>query len=243
MCMLCGESTVVDIMIIDKDSSRIYCPNCIYRALYNKSLNLCNNSNLRDDITGEYGAILYVTHKEEYCLKRDTMIRLICHNLKPEEWKALTKKYVEPTGTFKFMLHEDFYDDEGNTLQPTILEDLTKTYEVYDVDWIISEEEIMERIQKLSPEKRIQSFGPIVSAMSNTDLTYFIYKEPGISRKLCELPETITIPDEVVDVAIDEQSLSVVTDYLADTFGYFINGYKISQDLKNEIKVFEKHNL
>lgn len=118
MCMLCGESTVVDIMIIDKNSSRVYCPNCIYRALSYGLLNLCDNPMLTDDITGEEGAILYVTHEEEYCLNKNTMKRLIYHNLTPDEWKILHKKYVEPTGTFKFMLHDDFYDDEGNALRP-----------------------------------------------------------------------------------------------------------------------------
>lgn len=116
MCMLCGESTIVDIMIIDKNSSRIYCPNCIQKALAYNMLNLCNNPDLTDDITGKHGAILYVTHKESYCLNRDTMKRLITHRLTPEEWKILYDKYVKPTNSFMFMLHDDFYDEEGHYL-------------------------------------------------------------------------------------------------------------------------------
>lgn len=122
MCQLCGKSTIVDIMIIDKNSSRIYCPNCIGIALYHNFLNLVNNPDLKDDITDGYGAILYITNKEQYCLNRETMKRLITHNLKPYEWKILYDKYVKPTNTFRFMLHDDFYDDNGNALQPLEIE-------------------------------------------------------------------------------------------------------------------------
>lgn len=116
MCMVCGNSTTVDVMIIDKDSSRIYCPNCLATALGHDMVNLCNNPSLTDDITGEKGAILYITYKEQYCLNRDTMKRLISHTLTSTEWKILHDKYVKPTGAFMFMLHDDFYDENGNYL-------------------------------------------------------------------------------------------------------------------------------
>ncbi len=44
------------------------------------------------------------------------MKRLITHRLTPEEWKILYDKYVKPTNSFMFMLHDDFYDEEGHYL-------------------------------------------------------------------------------------------------------------------------------
>jgi hypothetical protein len=35
-------------------------------------------------------------------------------NLSPEEWKKLTRTHDEN----EFLLHEDFYDEDGNALQP-----------------------------------------------------------------------------------------------------------------------------
>lgn len=118
MCCMCGDSTIVDIMIIDKDSSRVFCPNCLIAGVYNNYINFANNKQLKDDITEEYGAVAYITLNESYILERATLRRLILHNLKPYEWKALNDKYVKPQNSFKFMLHDDFYDTEGNALQP-----------------------------------------------------------------------------------------------------------------------------
>ena len=118
MCQLCGVSTIVDIMIIDKDSSRIFCPNCLTAGIYNNYINFTNNNELKDDILGSYGAVAYITQNESYSLERATLRRLILHSLKPWEWKILHDKYVKPFNKFQFMLHDDFYDDEGNALQP-----------------------------------------------------------------------------------------------------------------------------
>lgn len=116
MCILCGQSHLVDIMIIDKNSSNVYCPNCIIRATLHNFINLCNHPQLKDDITGEPGAILFITQNEQYCLNRQTMQRLILKNLTAEEWNVLHDKYGN--NRFAFMIHEDFYDEEGNALQP-----------------------------------------------------------------------------------------------------------------------------
>ena len=118
MCQLCGVSTIVDIMIIDKDSSRIFCPNCLTAGIYNNYINFANNNDLRDDITENYGAVAYIAQNESYILERATLRRLILHSLKPYEWKILHDKYVKPFNKFQFMLHCDFYDNEGNALQP-----------------------------------------------------------------------------------------------------------------------------
>lgn len=126
MCQLCGVSTIVDVMIIDKDSSRIFCPNCLTAGVYNNYINFTNNNRLKDDITEEYGAVAYITQDESYTLERATLQRLILHSLRPYEWKALYDKYVKPFNKFQFMLHDDFYSKDGIALQPA---DVTYSYE------------------------------------------------------------------------------------------------------------------
>ena len=118
MCIMCGESHIVDVMIIDKDSTRTFCPNCLVTGIYNNYINFANNKNLTDDITGTKGAVAYIALNESYILNRETLRRLILNSLYPWEWKALNDKYIKPTGKFYFMLHEDFYDDTGKALQP-----------------------------------------------------------------------------------------------------------------------------
>lgn len=118
MCMICEKSTIVDVMIIDGNTSRIFCPNCLEMLTYTDRLKFVEHPDITDDVYSTRGAIIYVSLNESYKLKANTLRRLILHNLKPEEWKALHKKYVEEPNTFKFMLHDDFYDDEGNALQP-----------------------------------------------------------------------------------------------------------------------------
>ena len=118
MCMICGKSTIVDVMIIDGNTSRIFCPNCLGMLTYTNRIKFIEHPDIRDDIEDTYGAVIYVDCDESYKLKADTLKRLILHNLKPNEWKALHKKYIEEPTKFKFMLHEDFYDEEGNALQP-----------------------------------------------------------------------------------------------------------------------------
>lgn len=123
MCMLCGKSYTVDIMVIDKNSTRTFCPNCLTVATLNNTLMFENNKNIKDDITGEYGAILYIADREQYSVNRDTLRRLILCNLTPKEWNILNDKYVKPHNTFRFLLHEDFYDDDGIALQSMDRED------------------------------------------------------------------------------------------------------------------------
>lgn len=97
--------------ITDANGSRFFCPNCLAFSCHDMSL--VNIPNLQDDITGKPGAVVFEAYKERYQLDAECMRRLISHSLKPHEVLALRKKY----GAEVFMLHDDFYDDEGHTLQ------------------------------------------------------------------------------------------------------------------------------
>jgi hypothetical protein len=112
ICFGCNKhySMIMNI-IFDSSGSRFYCPNCMSQEAYTMPLE--NLDELHDDVTGEPGAVVFMAYKEVYVLEAERMRRLIKHELFPEEALALRKKYGESC----FMIHDDFYDDEGNALQ------------------------------------------------------------------------------------------------------------------------------
>lgn len=102
------------IRLRDKNGEQTFCPNCLAFTVSNGDLKIENDKTLRDDVTGKFGAVEYCSLNERYTLEKETMIRLICKNLTPEEWFALKEKY----GADKFELHDDFYDEDGYAIQP-----------------------------------------------------------------------------------------------------------------------------
>lgn len=109
----CERDNIVFILT-DGIGQRVLCPNCAAVAFQNNELSFINNPNLVDDISGKPGAVEFVSDGERYVLERRSMMRLISHNLKQSEWKILAAKYG-PNG---FMLHDDFYSEDGTALQP-----------------------------------------------------------------------------------------------------------------------------
>ena len=118
-CNNCKEkfNEIVTATITDKNGSTSYCMNCVTSLAVNDELKLENNMEFIDDITGKNGAVKYENLDEHYTLEKDTMRRLICNALEPEEYFALVKLY----GASQFQLHSDFYDScDGVAEQPLI---------------------------------------------------------------------------------------------------------------------------
>jgi hypothetical protein len=112
ICTKCHQHySMIMSIIVDGNGNRFYCPNCMAKEA--DTMPLANVSDLHDDVTGEPGAVAFMAYKEVYTLEAERMRRLIKHTLAPDEVLALRKKY----GADSFMLHDDFYDDEGNALQ------------------------------------------------------------------------------------------------------------------------------
>jgi hypothetical protein len=78
------------------------CPNCILEYIVCCSDDLWDLNILRDS---EY----------TYQLSKDLLIRLIRKNLTKKQYKELILKYPN-----SFYLHDDFYDEQGNRLQPKV---------------------------------------------------------------------------------------------------------------------------
>lgn len=77
-----------------------YCPNCILLYIYNNHQKLLKINTLEDND--------YV-----YKLSKDVLIRFLLTNLTQEEYFKLKSKYPR-----SWYLHDDFYDEEGYSLQP-----------------------------------------------------------------------------------------------------------------------------
>ena len=113
-CMHCGYNTEsVLVTFIDAAEVRTLCPNCFTAAVMAGDLKFETNYDLVDDITGLPGAVKFDNKTEHYTLAPRTMLRLLAHDLRAHEWKALVAKYGE-----QYMLHDDFYTEEGNPWQP-----------------------------------------------------------------------------------------------------------------------------
>ena len=115
VCSKCKKDYgIILITIRDRDGEYVFCPNCLCYEYCEGNLIFNNNPSLCDDVTGEEGAVEYISFNEHYVLEKERMLRLIAHNLKPNEYLALSNKY----GADKFSLHDDFYTDDGYAIQP-----------------------------------------------------------------------------------------------------------------------------
>lgn len=128
-CMICGYNKVQNILVqlVDAEKTRIMCPNCIAQAVALGNITFEADYNLIDDITGLPGAVQFCfsNDTEHYTLSPRAMIRLLAHDLRAHEWKALVAKYGE-----QYMLHDDFYTKDGEAIQPTTH---IPVYEWYDI--------------------------------------------------------------------------------------------------------------
>ena len=116
ICSMCkNDYGSIVTAITDKNGTNHYCPNCLLSGVLNREIKFENNPDFIDDITGENGAVKFENDNETYVLEKATMYRLITHNLNPDEYFALAKKY----GADKFEIHDDFYDEfDGIAIQP-----------------------------------------------------------------------------------------------------------------------------
>lgn len=117
MCDYCGKDfKTIECHITDETDTITMCPNCLCMYLYNTGGDSLENSNeYVCDVTNKRGAIRFKSGNEKYFLEKEIMLRLLKHDLKPEEYFALTEKY----DANNYMLHDDFYyPDTGEAIQP-----------------------------------------------------------------------------------------------------------------------------
>lgn len=129
-CMHCGyAANSIPVTFIDANEHRILCPNCYTIAVANGTLKFEADYNLTDDITGLPGAVKFENAFERYTLAPRAMLRLLAHDLRSHEWSALVAKYGK-----LYMLHDDFYTEEGNAIQPAVNVPVYEWWDVVEVN-------------------------------------------------------------------------------------------------------------
>ena len=117
-CIHCGCNLErILISLTDAAKERIICPNCVAEEVISGNLTFEPNYDLVDDITGLPGAVKFqfLGDSEHYTLAPRAMLRLLAHDLRPDEWTVLIDKYGD-----QYMLHDDFYTEDGEAWQPYI---------------------------------------------------------------------------------------------------------------------------
>jgi hypothetical protein len=111
MCDICGKNTDrVDITLTFNSAVQLrICPNCVVDVLAYQCFDF-KDGIYTSEITGDSGAIMIDCQQGEvYYLTPDEAVRLLGHALMPDEWRTLAEKH----GAESFMLHSDFYDENG----------------------------------------------------------------------------------------------------------------------------------
>jgi hypothetical protein len=97
-CEKCQKELIpcIDIVI----NEHHYCPNCALLYVLREPEKVKARNVMKDD---EY----------TYHLTKDQLIRLITNNLTQKQYKKMKERYPN-----SWYLHDDFYDEDGNRLQP-----------------------------------------------------------------------------------------------------------------------------
>ena len=128
MCDFCGKNISVDYVVADGHGRRRVCPNHLLGFCATGRLILTPDRSLKDELTGANGAVMLQSvafGAEQYVLSPDSMYRLINHSLYKKEWQGLVRN-LRRKGIFSgyeelpYLLHLDFYTEDGTALQPAV---------------------------------------------------------------------------------------------------------------------------
>ncbi len=120
MCDICKKNTMLDWNITDAAGNVInICPNCIANKVYNNELipllkkELPGNTFI-SEISGKPEAVKITDSLNEYTVTYEEADRLLGCDLKPEEYLKLMKTHSDE----EYLLHDDYYNEDGKALQP-----------------------------------------------------------------------------------------------------------------------------
>jgi hypothetical protein len=114
-CSNCGFRLAYGLVKFeDKNGIQSLCLNCCIIKEMENALILENNEDFICEVSNKKGAVKYTCGNEVYILDKEIMHRLIRRHLKPEEYLKLSSNRTELT----YMIHDDFYTEDGTALQP-----------------------------------------------------------------------------------------------------------------------------
>lgn len=116
---------------------------------------------------------------------------------------------------------------------------------VSNIMWSPDEEILMEQLEKVSEEKAAKAMEIPLDRYKNMtyserlDYLYDMLRHNRASdymlTEVLDMPGTVVLPKEVVKEAIEDHDTEVISEYLSDKYGFFHEGFTLSEELEAEI--------
>lgn len=113
-----------------------------------------------------------------------------------------------------------------------------KVYKATNINWEESDDEIDELIDeiidgKYTDEEMMDMFGITAQDEDAADTIRDVFHHnPGLLDEILELPDTVILPKEIWECAIEDGHCQAITDFLAEEYGTCMNGYDLSEELE-----------
>lgn len=103
-----------------------------------------------------------------------------------------------------------------------------------NIDWVIDVDEALERLDEMTYQtaaEKLSISADTYANMSTSERHDYAcdvwHHDPAELEEFMELPDEVEIPSEIDSDVCGDAYEQVVTDWLADTYGYYINGYDL----------------
>jgi len=138
---------------------------------------------------------------------------------------------------------EDYGDLEYmECIDGNIISKDKKEYLTAVVDWDINLEDVIEVFNRHTIENQMKFTGisNISKYLSLTEkerhdlLSDRLHHNEITKAEVINFPTNIVLPESVVNYALDERDVSVITEYLSDKYGYCVNEFTLSDELEKK---------
>lgn len=116
---------------------------------------------------------------------------------------------------------------------------------VSNIMWSPDVEILMEQLENVSEEKAAKAMEIPLDHYKNMtyserlDYLYDMLRHGRASdymlTEVLDMPDTVVLPKEVVKEAIEDHDTEVISEYLSDKYGFFHEGFTLSEELEAEI--------
>ena len=116
---------------------------------------------------------------------------------------------------------------------------------VSNIMWSPDVEILMEQLENVSEEKAAKAMEiPLdhyknMTCSERLDYLYDMLRHNRASdyllTEVLDMPSTVVLPEEVVKEAIEDHDDEVISEYLSDKYGFFHEGFTLSEELEAEI--------